>query len=114
MSTDDSSDATTPVRPLPTAVPSRGGLGWIAWALPGATLVLTVLLLVSARPETIALDAVGVSGYEVEEGAVIRLSGVTVGEVSEVAMETDGRVRFGIELAWALLPLLALVRRRSS
>ena len=98
MSTDDPSDPTTAVRPLPAAVPSRGGLGWIAWALPGATLVLTVLLLVSARPETIAMDAVAVSGYELEEGAVIRLSGVTVGEVSEVAMETDGRVRFGIEL----------------
>ena len=98
MTADDAADPTTPVRPLPTAVPSRGGLGWIAWALPAATLALTVLLLVSARPETVAMDAVAVSGYELEEGAVIRLSGVTVGEVIEVVMETDGRVRFRLQL----------------
>lgn len=98
MSPSEPAPTRTSEQAIPMAVPSGGGLGWIAWVLPIATLVLTSLLLLRARPETVVVEAVASSGYGLEEGSLVRMSGVTVGELKRVAMEGRGRVRFGLEL----------------
>ena len=113
------SDPLTP-EAHPVALPAAAGAPWLAWLLPLVTLAATVALLLHARAPMVELEVLASEGYGLEQGAPIRLQGVTVGRVEGVAMEGPGVVRLRVEIdaeaSWALGPGAALhvVRPRIS
>lgn len=109
-----------PAETYPMALPAASGGSLLAWLLPLATLTATVALLLHARQPVVEVEVLASEGYGLEEGAPIRLQGVTVGQVEEVSMEGPGAVRLRLQLdaevSWALGPGAALhvVRPRIS